>query len=704
MVQGVLSKNTFSLTNKLNIETFIVVFFKALVCICSLLMLTQWVHAQIPLQNEFKNVDKNLRNKVAQKIILDLRYFCRPKAQGNCQQALTELPDELAVMLSKAKVGGVILFKENLVSAEQIIKFNHQLQMAAMFGSDVPDYINNDASKDVTNTNKQKSDAVPLYIAIDQEGGRVSRLPQSVYWGFAGNMAIGATYVNEQDKYAKLISERSAEALLELGFNLNFAPVVDVNSNPNNPVINVRAYSQSAQIVSELGAAAITAMQNKGIATAAKHFPGHGDTYIDSHIGLPRVDHDIEVIDKVDLLPYKNIIKNKATRPDMIMTAHIQYPNLDSTPFRPKEMIEMSAADESILESAVLPATLSKKILTDLLRDKLDYQGIIVTDALDMASITKFLSPTEAVIKSFRAGADITLMPFHISSPEDAIDFLDWLNEVTIFIAQDPELVAMVETSYERILKHKNKRKMKKRATLSLQQKLTPTTDSNIVSIKMREDEKLAKALAKASFSQIKPLKNALKADANLLVIMPDKQRCNAFLHYWSLTQGEHEKNVKCISMLSQTMPLSLDRLKGIDALIVGDVFPALAFHESKQYEGIEAHQRKNLVSQQNELQVLLNQAVAEDVPRVLLKMRSPDISTLEYKIYTAIYASYDYQAAERKYVNSGAKNTHIFAPAMHTFIEVLLGQSQPQGQLPVRLSDEVQALILQEISELKTK
>lgn len=270
-------------------------------------------------------------------------------------------------------------------------------------------------------------------------------------------MAIGATMqmdkagalnVSDTNKtntqFAAKTGRAIAQQLSHLGFSVNFAPVLDVNSNPDNPIINVRSYGEQASLVGYAGADAIQAMQSVGIAAAAKHFPGHGDTQVDSHVGLPSVNHAIDDIYKVDLAPFIQVIANPNTQPDMIMTAHIQYPALDST-----EFVSRSG------DKTILPATLSKKILTGLLREELGYTGLIITDSLEMAAITQFLSPQQAVIKAFKAGADITLMPFKISSSQDADAFVEWLDVLTLAISKDPQLVKQVSDSYHAILAHK---------------------------------------------------------------------------------------------------------------------------------------------------------------------------------------------------------------------------------------------------------
>jgi len=640
------------------------------------------VNAQIPLQSQFKNVDTELRAKIAQKLFIDLRYYCSPKAQGYCLEPLLELPDEIGSMLAKSKVGGVILFSENLSSPEQIIRLTHDLQVALMPAhKKVPGLAQQGVKQREPQTFKQPL-YIPLYIGIDQEGGRVSRLPQSYFMGFAGNMAIGATAKAHKNKYSIATSLAMAKHLNLLGINVNFAPVIDVNNNPNNPIINVRAYGQFPNLVSDLGGASILTMQEQNISVAAKHFPGHGDTFMDSHVGLPRVNHSREMINSIDLLPFRKVIGNPNTRPDMIMTAHIQYPALDSTRFvGDKAATENADNAQATAELPVLPATLSRKILTGILRQELAYSGLIITDALNMKSITQYLTPIEAVIQSFSAGADITLMPYHISSPQDAIGFLDWLNELTIFIAQDNELKALVDASYRRILTHKAKRNIAKRSLLPLADKLALLEDTSYKT----SDYNLALSLSQASFTQIKGLTTPLVAQQRLLVFMPDKLRCQAFKQYWQ--EQVDTSDVNCLSILSEAIPLNSELLANIDAVIVGDAFPALGFHESVDYEGIQASGRIDNELQLCAINALVAQAKFQDIPRILVKLRSPYISVNEAQSYSAIFASYDYQVAQVS--STPNNNEYLFSPAFSSLVKVITGKQTPLGTLPVTLSAE---------------
>jgi beta-N-acetylhexosaminidase len=338
--------------------------------------------------------------KIAERMSLDIRYFC-PDINGkpsvptskHCRQAVTSLPIELAEMISRTNVGGIVLFAENVKDTAQVVTLTHVIQQAAL----------------------KSARGKPLIISMDQEGGRVARFAKMT--GFAGNMAIGATYPRHGTYFATEVNRVIAKELKALGINNNYAPVIDVNTNVDNPVINTRSFGESPKQVAEQGASAVNAIQAEGVMATLKHFPGHGDTHVDSHLGLPRVDHNRAIIDKVDLLPFNWAIKH--SKPAMIMTAHIQYPVLDDSVFVSKEG-----------ESLIRPATMSRKILTDLLRNKMAFEGIIATDALDMAGVTHFFTDVEAVVETYIAGADLAVMPFKVRTPSDIAAFDNFIKTV----------------------------------------------------------------------------------------------------------------------------------------------------------------------------------------------------------------------------------------------------------------------------------
>jgi len=272
---------------------------------------------------------------------------------------------EAQAMVRDFHAGGVILFQQNLINAPQIRQLTQQLQHAAK---------------------------VPLLIAADQEGGPVVRITNGATL-FPSQMAVGATF---SLKDAAAVAGETATELRGLGFNVNFAPVVDVNSNPKNPVIGTRSYGADPAMVGALGAAAVGATQRAGVLAVAKHFPGHGDADVDSHRALPLIDHSLQRLESVELPPFRAAI---AAGVDGVMTAHLLLPALESDPKR--------------------SATLSPGVL-GYLREKLGYTGLIVTDDLEMGAIVNDYGTAEAAKLAFQAGADVLLFRRTVSEQQRA--------------------------------------------------------------------------------------------------------------------------------------------------------------------------------------------------------------------------------------------------------------------------------------------
>lgn len=277
--------------------------------------------------------------------------------------------------IEKYHIGGVIYFNwtDNILTplnARQTLSLSNGIQRIAM---------------------KQRME-IPLLISTDQEGGVVARVtePATV---FPGNMALGAarSVPNAYDS-AKIMGLE----LKSLGINMDLAPTLDVNVNPENPVIGVRSFAENADLAAALGAAQVTGYQKSHVAATAKHFPGHGDTNMDSHYGLPIIDHDLETLHNVDLKPFKAAIKAGI---DAIMPGHIVVPALDDSG---------------------LPATLSKPILTDLLRKEMKFNGVIITDSLGMSG-ANVVPPDRVAVEAFKAGADILLNPPNVPVAYEAV-------------------------------------------------------------------------------------------------------------------------------------------------------------------------------------------------------------------------------------------------------------------------------------------
>jgi beta-N-acetylhexosaminidase len=313
---------------------------------------------------------------------------------------------DITRLIREAHAGGVILFaySQNVVNPVQTARLTNGLQSLA----------------------QETRLGVPLLISTDQEGGVVARLTTgATEW--AGNMALGAT---RKAAYAYQAAKMTGEELRAVGINMNLAPDLDVNVNPANPVIGVRSYGENPQLVADMGSAAIHGYQENVIATG-KHFPGHGDTNVDSHLGLPVINKSREELEKVELVPFKRAI---AEGIDAIMTAHIHVPALDNTPD--------------------LPATLSRPILTGLLRQELGYRGLIITDSMTMAGVANYFGGVpKAAVKAVQAGADIILLTPALKTDEQIEVY-----QAVLEAARKGEIpVEQIDQSVLRILKVKAK-------------------------------------------------------------------------------------------------------------------------------------------------------------------------------------------------------------------------------------------------------
>ena len=313
---------------------------------------------------------------------------------GSDGQSLTP---ELEGHLNEIHAGNVIFLGRNYANPQQMWEFTNALQRMA----------------------SRRPAPVGLFTAIDQEGGVVARLLNGVTV-FPGNMALGAT---GRAGYARSAAKATAQEMLQLGLNMNLAPVLDVNNNPSNPAIGVRSYGESPELVGEMGAEAIAASQSTGVLATAKHFPGKGDVAVDSHIDLPHVPHSRERLDQVELAPFRAAI---AAGVGAIMTAHVTFPAIEPEP--------------------LLPATMSQKVLQGLLREELGFRGIIITDDLFMGAISKSYGLAEAAIRSINAGADIVLMCHKPDEQAIAIEAI-WEAARSGRIAMD-----RIESSVRRVL------------------------------------------------------------------------------------------------------------------------------------------------------------------------------------------------------------------------------------------------------------
>ena len=309
--------------------------------------------------------EMSTQEKLAQMMIVALR------SDGGNTKTATEINQDYADLLSKYDFGGLILFTGNMTDPAQTVTLIRDSQEAAM----------------------KSTHGIPMFICVDQEGGMVNRV--SFGTTGSGNMALAAagdTSLTEET--AKMMGDE----IKALGFNMDFAPDSDVNSNPANPIIGVRSFSDDPNLVAEHVKAFIKGMDAAQVSTALKHFPGHGNVGENSHTHLPCADFSLEELKAMDLIPFRAGIDQGT---DMIMTAHIQFPQIEKGTYT-------SIQDG---EEINLPATLSRTIVTGLLREQMGYNGIVITDAMVMDAIDEHFDPMDAAVMAINADVDILLCP-----------------------------------------------------------------------------------------------------------------------------------------------------------------------------------------------------------------------------------------------------------------------------------------------------
>src|SRR5690606_2186935 len=269
----------------------------------------------------------------------------------------TRLSEKVQRMIVEDCVGGIILFGRNIGTPEEVLRLTSDLQTCA----------------------KTAGHPFPLLISIDQENGVVRRLGKGTTL-FPGNRLLGAV---DDEKVTRHIARATAEELKRLGINMNLAPGLDVNNNPQNPVIGVRSFGESVDGVIRHGLAFIEGHQAVGVVTTAKHFPGHGDTDVDSHLDLPTVPHGLKRLETVELRPFQEAIDAGVC---CVMIAHVFFPAFE--------------AEDKV------PATLSHSVVTGLLREKMGFNGVVTTDCLEMDAVSKTIGTVEGALRALKAGVD----------------------------------------------------------------------------------------------------------------------------------------------------------------------------------------------------------------------------------------------------------------------------------------------------------
>nr|WP_257349034.1 glycoside hydrolase family 3 protein [Pseudalkalibacillus decolorationis] len=537
------------------------------------------------IENAIANM--TVKEKIGQMLMPDFRSW-----NG---EDVTEMLPEIEQLVDEYHLGGVILFRENVVTTEQTARFVSQYQEATeKFG---------------------------MLMTIDQEGGIVTRLQSGT--DMPGNMALGATRSTElSENVGRVIGEE----LDALGINMNFAPVLDVNNNPDNPVIGVRSFGEDPQLVADMGVAYTKGLQSTGVAATAKHFPGHGDTAVDSHLGLPEVPHDKERLMEVELYPFQKAMEAGI---DAIMTAHVTFPKIDDT----KVISKKDGTEVS------LPATLSHKVLTGLVREEMGFEGVIITDALNMGAIVDHFGTVDAAIRAVQAGTDIVLMPVGLEEVADGL-----LNAVeTGEISK-----GRIDSAVERILTLKVKRGIIKAET---PEPIDEKIDHALEVVGSEEHKQVEKDAAEQSITLVK--------NDNVLPLNGSEEESIVIVGRSYITSlGDavkaHHENTQVIQVPSsyELSEEQMQQIRDADKVIVG----TYSYNVSTR---LPEHPQMNLV------RTIMEET---DAPVIGVGIRNP-YDIMAYPEVDAYIAQYGFRTA-----------------SFEATAATMFGSNKPTGKLPVTI------------------
>ena len=582
----------------------------------------------------------SLRDKVTQMMMVDFRKW---GATVDSATDFTEMNDEVRKIIEDYNFGSIILFANNIKETEQSYNLTMAMQEAAT-----------------------KDGGLALIICADQEGGSVYRLGSGT--ALPGNMALGATYAANGTKYALHAGQIIGSELDAVGINGNLAPVVDVNNNANNPVIGLRSYGDDATMVGELASASIAGMAEYNVIGTAKHFPGHGDTATDSHYGLPSVDKSLEVLMENELAPYVVAIDQGI---EMIMTAHILYPQLESD----------KIVSNKTGEAESLPATMSDDILTGLLKEQMGFEGIIVTDAMNMAGIADTWDQVQSVIIAINAGVDLFCMPCRLYCQDDLKDLDAIINGVIAAVESGEISMDRINDAVTRILTVKENRGiLDYKAEEHTLDKALETVGSDANRAKERE-------LAAAAVTVVKNENNVLPLqlteNSKVLMAVPyDNERAQMIMG-WNrakeaclIPEGAEVKYVR----FSSSSPIDSLRadLEWADTYIINSEISSTSSGRMKY-----GHWLSNMPNQ------ICDYAAANGKTAIISSVDKPYDVQL-YPNADAIVAAYGCKGSSvdptEALIGGATGSAAAYGPNIIAAVEVILGTYAAQGKLPVNI------------------
>lgn len=502
-----------------------------------------------------------------------------------------KITENLRKLIHDYSIGGIILFRENVGTPQELFQLIQDLQNEA----------------------RAAGYQYPLLIGIDEENGTVKRLGNRSD-GYPGAMSLSATG-NSQNAFD--IGQATGEDLRKFGINWNFAPVLDVNNNPDNPVIGVRSFGETPEQVMDFGINLMKGLQSSGTATALKHFPGHGDTNEDTHHALPEIRHDLSRLNRIELKPFKKAILEGA---DSIMTAHILFPAIE--PEKDK------------------PATLSKNVITGLLRDELNFDGVVVTDALEMDAIAETIGIPNAAVTALKAGVD-NLLIGHL--PEEQIKA----------IIKVRKAVELGEISKERIEESFNRMTRLKEKYTSWSE-IANRKNSKIDDFYNKEYSDLAERIYQESVTVVRE-GEAIKKDSSVLVLQPKDVST-------TVAEGIESENRLLAEQVEKYIP-------NTDIQIVGT--------------HLDETEKTNLVNKMEKVDhVILGTITVSDTDNLIEFINEVDLG----KKLNVIAMKNPYIGGQFKDINYWINTYEANKYPIDLAVRTLLGDVKPSGNSPVTL------------------
>ena len=575
-----------------------------------------------------------LEQKVSQLVMPAIRTW------GTDENAVpvTELNDALKDAIKTYQFGGIILFAQNTADAAQTAQLTTAIQEA-------------NAAGDAT---------CALFIGVDQEGGMVARIGDGTQ--MPGNMALGAT---GDPSYARKAAGIIGEELSCMGLNVDFAPVLDVNSNPSNPVIGIRSFSDDPKVVAAFGKEYLAGLHEQKVIGAIKHFPGHGDTDTDSHSGLPSIDKSHEELRKLEWIPYQECLGDA----DMVMTAHIEFPQIEQ---------ETSVSKETG-EEIFLPATLSQTMITDILREELGFEGVVVSDALEMKAISEHFDKTDAAKRMILAGVDLQLMPVSMRDEQEIAEMGAYLNSIVEAVRSGEIPQEQIDASVTRILR------LKQKYGLLSKEAMGAAVSEGIASVGSRQHHKAEWEIASAAVTMPKCEGHVLPlaAGSETVVLIPDESQTLSVAY--AAEKLQRDGILPSAGLIRAVCYAKRNASEAAD--LIGNAQNVIGIFALRSQKELDPKSEAGAGSAFLDAAILA--AHAKGLPFVLISAQLPyDIA--RFGDADAILACYNAKGMEE--LPAEGKKNKQYGPNLPAAIYALYSDRMPTGALPVsvpKLADD---------------